>query len=147
MNTGTLKKSFVAGLCLSTIVLVVSACSKKINLNNSYRVPAARGFIKIKKDRNSNYAIDIKVSNLAEAERLQAGKKVYIVWLVADNEHPKNIGMINSSTKPLSKKLSADFHSVSPVKPDKVFITAEEDGSVERPGDFVVLSTELEGSR
>jgi hypothetical protein len=142
MQSGVIKKSFVAGLSLSMLVLIVSACSKKITLNNSYRVPAARGFIKIKKDKNKNYAIDIKISNLAEAERLQAGMKVYIVWLVNDNEHPKNIGLINSTTKTLSKKLSAEFHSVSPVKPDKVFITAEEDGSVEHPGDFVVLSTE-----
>ena len=142
MQSGTIKKSLIAGLCLSMAVLIVSACSKKVNLNTSSRVPAARGFIKTKKDKNKNYAIDIKVFNLAEADRLQAGKKVYIVWLVSNNEYPKNIGQINSSTKQFSRKLTADFHSVSPVKPDKVFITAEEDGTVQTPGDYVVMSTE-----
>ncbi len=142
MQSITLKKSFAAGVCLSMIVLVLGACTKKMTLNTSSRVPAARGTIKIKKDRNSNYAIDIRVSNLAEAERLQADKKVYIVWVVANNEYPKNIGLINSSTRNFSKKLTAEFHSVSSVKPDKVFITAEEDRDTDRPGSFVVLSTE-----
>jgi len=142
MHSVTLKRTFAAGFFLSMMVLLVSACAKKINLNTSSKVPAARGFIKVKKDKNSNYAIDVKVNNLAEAERLQAGKKVYVIWLVTNNEYPKNIGLINSSTKPFSKKLTADFHTVSQGKPDKVFITAEEDGSVQFPGDFVVMSTE-----
>lgn len=142
MYSGTIKKSFAAGVCLSMILVILSSCTKKINFSTSSRVPAARGFIKVKKDKNKNYAINIQVNNLAEAERLEGGKKVYIVWLVSNNEYPKNIGMINSSTKQFSKKLTADFHSVSPVKPDKVFITAEENADVQNPGDFVVLSTE-----
>ena len=46
------------------IVLLFSACAKKINLNTSSKVPAARGFIKVKKDKNKNYAIDVKVNAL-----------------------------------------------------------------------------------
>ncbi len=142
MHSVTLKKTVAAGFFLSMAVLLLSACAKKITLNTSSKVPAARGFIKVKKDKNSNYAIDVKVNNLAEAERLQAGKKVYVIWLVSNNEYPKNVGLINSSTKQFSKKLTADFHTVSSAKPDKVFITAEEDGTVQFPGDFVVMSTE-----
>lgn len=142
MHSVNVKKIFAAGFFLSMIVLLFSACAKKINLNTSSKVPAARGFIKVKKDKNKNYAIDVKVNNLAEADRLQAGKKVYVIWLVSNNEYPKNIGLINSSTKQFSKKLTADFHTVSSAKPDKIFITAEEDGTVQFPGNFVVMSTD-----
>jgi hypothetical protein len=136
------KKTVVLGICVSFVLLALSACSKKIAFATSSVAPAARGYVKIKKDKNENYALDISISNLAEVERLQGNNKTYVVWMTSNNETAKNIGQISSSTKRFSKKLGASFHTVSTSKPTKVFITAEGDGTVLYPGSTIVLSTE-----
>ncbi len=136
------KNAIILGTFLGVLMLTLYACNKQMAFSISPVVPAARGTVSIKKDKNENYAIDIKISGLAEIERLQGDKKSYVVWITTQDENAKNIGQINSSTKTLSKRLSASFQSVSTSKPTKVFITAEEDGAVEYPGNMVVLSTE-----
>jgi hypothetical protein len=42
----------------------------------------------------------------------------------------------------MSNKLKASFETVSPVKPTKIFITAEDDPGVQYPGTQVVLTTQ-----
>jgi hypothetical protein len=44
-------------------------------------VPAAEGKVKVKKDKNNNYAISIDVENLAEPSRLPMPQNYYIAWL------------------------------------------------------------------
>jgi hypothetical protein len=58
-----------------------------------------------------------------------------------DDNAVKNIGQINTSTGFLSKKLKASFETVTPVKPTKIFLTAEDDANVQYPGMQVVLTT------
>jgi hypothetical protein len=53
-----------------------------------------------------------------------------------------NIGKINSSSSLLSSKLKASFETVSSSKPSKIFITAENDATIQYPGNQIVLSTE-----
>jgi hypothetical protein len=116
--------------------------AKKVGFLSSSVVPAARGYIKVKRDNNENYIIRVQVSNLAEVYRLQPSKQAYVVWMVTDREITKNIGQINSSTTFLSTKLKASFKKVSSSKPIKIFITAEEDASTQTPIEQVVLSTD-----
>lgn len=142
MQTYKHKNSIILGTFLAVMILTLYACNKQMAFATSSVVPAARGNVKIKKDKNENYAIEINISGLAEVERLQGNKKSYVVWINTPNENAKNIGQITSSTKTFSKRLSASFQSVSTSKPTRVFITAEEDGTVEYPGNMVVLSTE-----
>lgn len=127
---------------MAVLLLALSSCSKKIYFNTSSVVPAAVGYAKIKKDKNGNFAIDISISNLAEVERLEGHKKVYVVWMNSSHENPKNLGQINSDTKGFSRKLMASFHTVSSIEPSKLYITAEEDGGVQYPGNYEVLTTE-----
>ena len=118
-----------------------SSCARKVSFQTSAVVPAAKGSVKVKKDKNNNYKINISLSNLAEPERLQPSKNTYVVWMETDNNGTKNIGQINSSTGFLSSKLKASFETVSSFKPVKIFITAENDASIQYPGMQVVLST------
>ena len=138
--TAITKNIFWFGVLL-TGIFFFSSCAKKINFLNSAVAPAARGDVKIKKDGNNNYNIKIQLLDLAESNRLQPPKNTYVVWLESDNSYVKNIGQIKSGINFLAKKLKASFETVSTVKPTRIFITAEDDGSVQYPGTVVVLTT------
>jgi len=116
--------------------------AKKVGFLSSSVVPAARGYVKVKRDINENYLIQVKISNLAEVNRLQPSKQFYVVWMITDREITDNIGQIDSSTTFLSTKLKASFKSVSASKPIKIFITAEEDPITQTPDNRIILSTD-----
>ena len=124
------------------LLLSLASCSKKINFLTSPVVPAARGYVKINNDKNKNYVIQIQLLELAEVQRLQPSKQTYVIWMVTEEDVSKNMGQIKSSSGMLSKQLKASFESVSPFKPTKIFITAEDDPSIQFPGTQVVLSTD-----
>jgi hypothetical protein len=122
--------------------LVKNLFAKKIVFLSSSIVPAARGYVKVIKDNNENYIIQVKISNLAEVNRLQPSKQVYVVWMVTDHEITRSIGQINSSTTFLSTKLKASFKMVSSSKPIKIFITAEDEAGAQSPDEQVILTTD-----
>jgi hypothetical protein len=61
-------------------------------------VPAARGDVKVTKDENKNYLIQIKLENLAEVKRLDSSNEAYVVWMETDDSMVKNIGQIKSDS-------------------------------------------------
>jgi hypothetical protein len=137
-----ISKSNLTGLILSTFALIAfTSCSKKMHFSSSSVVPAAVGTVKIKSDKNKNHTVDVSVSNLAPASQLTPSKKVYVVWIVTQENQYKNIGQLNSSSGFLSKALKASLTAVTPFTPVSVFITAENEGDVEYPGMTVVLTT------
>ena len=126
-------------LLLSVILVLITvvSCAKKISFNTSSVVPAARGKVAIKKDDNKNYQIHLKISYLAEPDRLDPPKKTYVVWMVSnDSNTPINLGQIIGTSR-----LNIDFETVSAAKPSRIFITAENDPSIQYPGNVVVLET------
>ena len=130
-------------IVLITILLVSSfnSCAKKIMFEQSSIVPGAEGSVKITKDKNSNYSIHIDVLHLAEPKRLQPAKSVYLVWMQADDNSTKNIGILNSSSSLLSKTLKASLHTVTPFKPTRIYVTAEDDSKITFPAGETVLTT------
>ncbi len=123
------------------VALSFTSCAKKVAFQTSTIVPAARGDVKIKKDENKNYLIQIKLENLAEVKRLEPSKSVYVVWMETDDAPVKNIGKIKSDSKFLSSKLKASFETVSPFKPTKIFITAEDSADIQFPGMQLITET------
>ncbi len=138
----TTKKNISFFIAAVMMLFIFSSCSHKISFQTSSVVPAAKGIVKIKKDKNDNYRISIALTDLAEPKRLLPAKSTYVVWMDTDNNRIKNIGQISSSTGFLSSKLKASFETVSAFKPIKIFITAEDDAAIQYPGMQVVLSTE-----
>lgn len=127
------KNIFFASIIIFLVSL--SSCKTKIDFLTSSIVPAATGYVTMKTDDNNNYLLHIKVSNLAESTRLTPPKAIYVVWIIdANNNQAKNIGQIQTS------KLSASLETVSPFKPNKVFITAENVGTVEYPSDIILTT-------
>lgn len=135
------KSSLVIIICVIMVFAFSSCATRKASFQISSVVPAAEGYVKVKEDGNKNYAIRIEVKNLAEPGRLQPPKLAYIVWMEAENNTTKNIGQIKTSTAFLSKKLTASFETVSPLKPIRIFITAEDDAAIQYPYGQTVLST------
>jgi hypothetical protein len=123
-------------------VLLKNLFAKKVVFLSSSIVPAARGFVKVKRDINENYLIEVKISNLAEVNRLQPMKQAYIVWMITDHEITKRLGQINSSTTFLSTKLKASFKKVLSSKPIKIFLTAEDEAGTQSPNEQVILTTD-----
>jgi hypothetical protein len=125
-------------LALSFVFMQISSsCAKSIEFENSNIIPAARGYVKVKKDKNENYNIKLELSYLAEPDRLSPPKKCYIVWLSSnDNPIPLNIGQIVGSSK-----LRVKFESVSSSKPKRIFVTAEDDVTTQYPSQYIVLET------
>ena len=74
-------------------------------------------------------------------KRLSPPKTAYIVWMETDKQLVKNIGKIDSDNKMFSNKLKASFENVSPTKPTKIFITAEDDVSTQYPSYEIILTT------
>lgn len=122
--------------------LLLSSCAQKINFQTSQVVPAARGFVQIKKDNNENYVISLQLDKLAEVERLTPEKSTYIIWMNTAQNGTKNIGLLNSSTTTFSNKLKASFNTVTSFQPTRIFITAENDGNAAYPSDKIIVTTD-----
>ncbi len=121
-------------------VLLFSACARKTVFEKSIVVPSASGKVKVKKDNNNNYSIDVDVKDLTPPENLTPPQKAYIVW----NETSSgvfNIGQLNTSRSLLARGYKASINAVSANKPNRVFITAEDNTNTLYPGPLVVLTT------
>jgi hypothetical protein len=135
-----LTKIVSLSICAVMMALIFDSCTAKVAFMTSQVVPAARGSVKIKKDRNHNYVIQVRLDNLSEVKRLQPARQTYVVWMVSGQEVTKNIGQIHSSSGTFSKNLKASFETVSSVKPYKIFITAEDDANAQSPGTYVIAT-------
>lgn len=138
--TGRIQKIALL-IALAIFLVPVSSCAQRVNFLVSTVTPAAKGSVKVKSDSNKNYRIKIHIVDLAEPARLNPPKTAYVVWMVADNNAPLNIGQIKTSTALFSSKLKADFESVSVEKPKKIFITAENDPSIQYMYSEIILTT------
>lgn len=123
------------------IVFLGSSCATNLTFLNSSVVPAAQGAVKISKDDNDNYAVNVNVTNLAEPSRLNPKKSLYLVWLVTKENITKNIGQLKSSSGFFSSSLEGKLTTVTPFKPEYVFITAEDNAAIQYPVGTVVLTT------
>lgn len=128
-------------IALFFVAFTVSSCSKKVQFLTSEVVPAAAGKVKISTGDNDNYKIDIEILHLAEPDKLNPPKKYYVIWMETANNGVVNLGQINSSTGFFSNTLKAEIHTITPYKPVKVFITAEDSASIGEPGTRIVLTT------
>jgi hypothetical protein len=128
---------FIGGHLLFLLV----GCSKKLSFATSPVVPAAHGSVRIDRDKNENYTIEVDVTNLAEPKNLQPPRDTYVVWMETKKNGIKNIGQLNTSSGFFSSALKASLKTVTPNKPTRFFITAEDKGDVQYPGSQVVLRT------
>jgi hypothetical protein len=135
-------KNIVLAITATMMVSSFSPCVAQINFLISPVLPAARGSVKVQKDKYNNYVISIRLSNLAEAVRLQPPKNTYVVWMLTEDGLTQNIGQIRTTYGFLTKQLKAYMKTKSSFKPVKIFITAEYDPNLQHPSSEAVLTTE-----
>ncbi|MEP7277362.1 MAG: hypothetical protein ABI813_01855 [Bacteroidota bacterium] len=137
-----LNRKMLLGLLMIAASLLFQSCgTTKMVFANSSVVPAAEGSVKVKKDKNNNYDIDLNVMRLADPKRLSPPAKVYVVWMETERNGTKNIGQITSKDGLFSSTLRSSLHTKTPFKPTEIFITAEEEADRQYPGSMVVLRT------
>lgn len=141
------RKPILLSRCFSlfffpALLILAQGCSRKLQFVQSSVVPAAKGSVKIKKDNNDNYSIDLKIENLADPERLKPSKKSYVVWMETEQTQGfKNLGQLKSSTGLFSSTLKASLSTVTSFKPKRIFITAEDNTAITYPYGQTVLTT------
>ncbi len=134
-------RNCLAVICITSLLFSFTSCARKMSFATSPVVPAAKGHVKIKSDKNKNSTIDMKFINLAPVDKLSPPRKVYVVWMVTENNGSKNIGQLNSSSGLLSSTLKASLKTTTAFKPVSFFITAEDDGAIQFPGSQIIMST------
>lgn len=123
------------------MALTLDSCATKTKFVPSSIVPAAEGVVSVRQDKNDNYLINVNISNLADPMNLSPARNTYVVWMEGEDNETKNIGQIKSTSALLSKSLKGSFETVSSVKPKKIFLTAENDPSVQYPDNTDVILT------
>ncbi|HUZ61033.1 MAG TPA: hypothetical protein VMU83_19825 [Hanamia sp.] len=131
---------FSVGILL-LLSFMLPSCARKMSFETSNVVPAAEGSVKVKKNKNKNYDINLSVIRLADPSRLNPPKKVYIVWMNTERNGTKEVGQLNTSSSLLSKTMKSSLKTSVPFQPTGFFITAEDDADMHSPSGQVVLRT------
>lgn len=139
MNHGLRNLFFVS--ILVPFIFDLSSFANKMSFQTSSVVPSAEGSVKIKKDNNKNYNVDLSVIRLANSERLSPPKKMYIAWMNTSQEETKRVGQLRTSSSLLSSSLKSSLKTWVPYQPTGFFISAEDDANIPAPYGQVVLST------
>jgi hypothetical protein len=132
-------KTYLLGIF--SLIIVLSSCSKTVRFQTSTVVPGADAKVKLSKDQNQNNFIEMTVTNLADPTKLTPPKKTYVVWMETNNGI-KNMGQLVSETSYFSSARKATFKAVTPFKPLRFFVTAENNPTISTPGSQIVLTTE-----
>lgn len=121
-------------------VLSLASCSSKTAFLSSSIVPAAEGWVQVR-HTDTNYAIRIRIVNLAPSRKLDPPQDIYIVWVDTESDGIRRLGSMQSSTGFLSKALKASLDATIPYKPIRIMITAESERDPLHPGMYTVLRT------
>lgn len=130
-------------LCILPLlaILLVTACTRKMNFSQSQIVPGAEGSVKVKKDKNGNYALNVRLIHLAPPQKLQPPGNVYVVWMETSERRTQNLGQLKSASNFLNRALSASLQTVSTFEPRRIFITSEDDAAISYPRGREILTT------
>ena len=121
---------------LFVFLLLLGSCTSISKFSISPITPAAEGTVKITHDKNKNFLIDVNVKYLADATRLTPPSNVYVVWMANDRGISINLGMLVSNSKN-----NASLRAVTSSKPFQIFVTAENVGDTDSPGNQEIFHT------
>jgi hypothetical protein len=137
-----MKRNFLSGFLMFAMMFLIVSCSTSESFLNSSVVPGATGDVKVKRDKNQNYVINLEVADLAAVDKLQTSKQMYVVWMETERGNFENLGQMQTSTGFLKKQRTASLETVSSFKPVRFFITAENEKNARYPDRETILTTD-----
>lgn len=115
--------------------ILISSCSGPHEFLTSEVLPAAEARVNINRNDNRNYEIELEVENIARPERLTPARKNYVAWMETENHGVVNLGNLRINNN------KAELETVTPYKPIRIFITAEDSQNIMRPSTQTVLDS------
>jgi hypothetical protein len=137
-----MKRNFLSGILMFAMMFLIVSCSTSESFLNSSVVPGATGDVKVKRDKNQNYVINLEVADLATVDKLQTSKQMYVVWMETERGNFENLGQMQTSTGFMKKQRTASLETVSSFKPVRFFITAENEKNARYPDRETILTTD-----
>lgn len=122
---------------VAIFITAMFSCATTVRFPVSRVAPAAEGAVKINKDKNNNYQITVNIKHLANPDRLTPPRNIYVVWAETEEGITKNIGRLMSN-----KSNKGSMKTSTPFNPVRIFITAEDEGTVTFPGNQELLRTD-----
>lgn len=119
--------------------IMISSCSNKYVFPTSEVLPAAEAEVRIERNKSNNYEIELEIDNIASPKRLTPARSHYVAWMETENHGTVNLGNLR-----ISSKNEAELNTVTPYKPIRIFITAEDSQNIMQPSTQVVLSTDVD---
>jgi hypothetical protein len=146
MKTKNFKSTCLACVASVIFILSMSSCAVKTHFLTSEIVPAAQGIVIVKTDKNDNYVIAVKISNLSPSNRLTPPREAYVVWMIKNDNSVLNLGQLNSSDNFMSNNLDASFETVSSSRPSKIVVTAENQADIQYPSfsELILTTSQIE---
>ncbi|MEO9147083.1 MAG: hypothetical protein ABI237_16160 [Ginsengibacter sp.] len=130
---------FFSVAILLLIAFMLPSCARKMSFQTSNVVPAAEGSVKVKKNKNKNYDINLSVIRLTDPSRLDPPKKVYIVWMNTEQNGTKDAGQLKTSSSLFPNAMKSSLKPSVPFQPTGVFVTAGDDADMHSPSDQIIL--------
>lgn len=124
----------LVGTVIAAVLLLGTACSRKVRMTPATSVPAAMGVAKLKKDKNGNTIVDLKVQHLARPDSLTPPQSVYIVWI-----QPRGGQVMKEGVLRVDDNLRGEFKTPAPSHNFDIFVTAESGPTVTQPSGPEVL--------
>jgi hypothetical protein len=128
-------------ILLAFVVIALTSCGKKISFLPSTVIPTAKGYVKIKSDKNNNYVVRLQVKDIVKSKDLQPGKKTYVVWVETKENRAHHLGKLESSKGIFSKTRKGKLESVTAAKPVRVYVTAEDNSTPQFPSEVILTTT------
>jgi hypothetical protein len=129
---------FLLGVGLS---MGISSCGGTTDFLASAFIPNARGYVKVRTDRQEQYIVKVNLKNLIPLPEPTSNTSSYVVWMVSDMGITKNIGVLQTSTLFFTNIHRTTFRLESPIRPTRIFITAEDNPGIPFSNTEIVFST------
>jgi hypothetical protein len=111
--------------------------SANIALRSSDSIPAASGRLAVKGSEGPNQVVDLTVKHMAPPAKVKSGATAFVVWLQpAGANEPINMGILT-----VNKDLNGELQFKTPFPKFDVFVTAEDNPSVQAPSEHKRLLT------
>jgi len=113
--------------------------SQTTTLTAADSAPAAQGTAKASIGDNGNTTLDVEVKHLAPPDRISKDAKFYVVWAKpSDGGAIQNLGMLR-----VDNDRKGDLTTKTALRDFTVLVTPESSGSVSRPSEASVMTTEI----